>query len=130
MATKKKPDSNIDKKNPWAPSKYKKKFCKMLIDHMSKGLSFESFGPTIGVSRRALYLWEKEHSDFMHAKEYAKDCCLLYWEKLGNDHIVIDDPRTKFNNQTYNLNMKCRFREHWGDNLKPKEEEDEYAVEE
>ena len=40
------------------PTKYKKKYCKMLIDHMKKGLTYETFAATIDddtVCRRTLY---------------------------------------------------------------------------
>jgi DNA-binding transcriptional regulator YiaG len=41
------------------PTKYKRDYCAMLISHLKDGLSFESFGGVLGVSKQTLYDWEK-----------------------------------------------------------------------
>lgn len=63
-------------------SKYNPKFCQMLIDHGSKGLSYESFAAVIGVSRRSLYDWEMRHEEFADAKEQAFNNRVLLLEKV------------------------------------------------
>ena len=50
------------------PTKYKKKFCQELVDHMEKGMSYETFGAVIDVSVQTLYDWEKVHPEFLEAK--------------------------------------------------------------
>lgn len=70
------------------PSKYKPEYCQMLIDHMGSGLSYESFAAVIKVNRDTLYAWEKEYPDFSDAKKEAFDQNLLFWEKLGIDHVL------------------------------------------
>ena len=54
------------------PTEYKEEFCQMLIDHMSEGYSFESFGGIVGVSERVLYDWEKKFPEFLHSKPNMK----------------------------------------------------------
>jgi hypothetical protein len=65
------------------PTKYQKKYCKMLIEHMAEGLSFESFSAVIDVSRAVLYDWCKVHDEFLDAKRVGFDKNLLFWEKIG-----------------------------------------------
>ncbi len=62
---------------------YDEKYCQMLIDHMAKGYSFESFGPTIGVCRSTLYNWKDKHKAFLDAKNFGTDVSLNWWEKQG-----------------------------------------------
>lgn len=71
-------------KNPIGrPTKYKKKYCEMLIEHMAKGLSYESFAGKIEVSRDTLYEWEKEHKDFSDSKKIGLGKGLLKMEEFG-----------------------------------------------
>lgn len=65
------------------PTKYRKKFCEMLIDHMSEGLSFSSFGGRIGVSRDTLFKWVNDHVEFSDAKNTGMQAHLLKFEKIG-----------------------------------------------
>jgi hypothetical protein len=51
------------------PSKYREEFCDMLIEHMKKGLSYESFASDAGVCFDTLYEWEKVHSNFSDSKK-------------------------------------------------------------
>lgn len=61
---------------------YKKEFGLKLIEHMSKGLSYESFGPEVGVHRYTLYDWEKKYPEWLQAKREAQDKALKFWESL------------------------------------------------
>lgn len=65
-------------------TKYKKKFCKSLIDHMSKGKSYITWGPTQEdrISPATQYLWEKAQPDWLDAKEMGYALGLAYYEKL------------------------------------------------
>lgn len=53
---------------------YQDKYCKMLIDHMKKGHSFESFAGVDGVwvARSTLYQWAKDQPDFAIAREVGQ----------------------------------------------------------
>jgi hypothetical protein len=105
-------------------STYDSKYDQMLIDHMSKGLSFESFGGVIEVSARTLYNWSKANASFLHAKTIGTSKCRLWWETVGVAYVVegrrgrvkgpdgqvIDQKATeKLNSNIYRLNMINRF---------------------
>lgn len=107
------------------PTKYKPKYCKMLIDHMKSGLSFESFGAVIDVNRDSLFEWVKRHKAFSDAKNVAFEKCRLFWEKKGIDGLETTNYRKgnvsvskSMNARIWELNMKARFRE-WRNVDKP-----------
>lgn len=56
----------------------------MLIDHMSQGLSFDSFAGLIGVNKDTLYEWLKheKYSEFSDAKKIASAKRNLFIEKM------------------------------------------------
>lgn len=102
------------------PSKYDPSYCELLIKHMSKGLSFETFGPSIGVSKASTYRWLTDEDndseatlrnkkEFRDAKKIATDYCRLFWEKIGVDHIVNYEDSPKLNTTAWIFNMKNRF---------------------
>lgn len=86
------------------PPKYKKAFCEQLIDHMSKGLSYESFAATLRVTRDCLYKWEKRHPDFFYAKKVGAELKLLFFEKMGLHGMT--GKLKGFNASTYIFTMK------------------------
>lgn len=65
------------------PSEFKQEFCEMLVDHMSEGLSYESFAGLVGVSRATIYNWEKAHPEFLDAKKRGHAKMTLTLEKIG-----------------------------------------------
>lgn len=64
------------------PTKYKPKYPQMLIEHMKKGNSFESFGAIVHASGETLETWSKKHEAFGLAKQIGKMYELQYWEEL------------------------------------------------
>ena len=95
------------------PSKYQPEYCQRLIDHMSLGLSFESFAAVVEVNRDTLYHWTKLYREFSDAKDIARSNALLTWEKWGIAGCVGKLP--KFNATGWIFNMKNRFK--WTDRL-------------
>lgn len=65
------------------PSEYDPIYCEMLIDHMSKGYSYESFAGKIGKVRKTLYNWEADFPEFLHAKNVGLEKNLFFWEEAG-----------------------------------------------
>lgn len=102
------------------PSKYKKVYCEKLIKHMSKGLSFETFGPSIGVAKSTTYLWVEEFKDFSDAKELGTDMGRLFWESIGIGGVT--GKMKNFSSSAWIFNMKNRYL--WRDNPAEKEEGD------
>ena len=93
------------------PTKYKLEYCQKLIDHMSMGFSYDTFGPSIGVCVRVASLWEKKHPEFLLAKQEAMGQCLLFWERMGIHGAAGKLPG--FNATAFIFNMKNRF--NWSD---------------
>lgn len=103
------------------PTKYRKEFCEKLIDHMAKGLSFETFGTEIGVCKFTIYEWAKEENKhkypgFSNAKKIAQGECEKYWETMGN--LIARGDMKNGNSGVWIYNMKCRFPKVW----RPKKE--------
>ena len=96
------------------PTKYDPKYCQMLIDHMAKGLSYETFGASIKIAQSTVALWEK-HDDFSDAKKEAFDRCRLFWESVGIDGLWNHKDGATLNTGNYVFQMKNRFK--WTDRL-------------
>lgn len=69
------------------PPKYREEYCDLLIEHMSNGDSFETFGVYLRkmrhtpreekpICRKTLYNWADQFPEFLHAKNFAFDCRL------------------------------------------------------
>lgn len=95
------------------PSDYKPEYCELLIDHMSEGLSFESFGGVVGSHRDTLYEWTKVHPEFKEAREIGKSKSRLFWEKLGIEGLWGSKEGPNLNATVWIFNMKNRFQ--WRD---------------
>ena len=91
------------------PSKYKPEYCQLLINHMKKGLSFETFAAEVDVAPETLYEWCKAHEEFLHAKKIAKSHCQALWERIGIAQAVGDEDRGKGSTASWIFNMKNRF---------------------
>lgn len=55
----------------------------MLIQHMSQGHSFESFGAIIDSSKRVLYTWLETFPEFLQAREIGEQKSLHVMEAVG-----------------------------------------------
>ena len=100
------------------PSKYDPEYCMDLIDHMTKGLSFEAFAGLIGCCKDTLYEWVKVYPEFSDAKKIATQKSQLFWESIGIEGLW-NIQGTKFksgkslNASVWIFNMKNRF--NWSD---------------
>lgn len=112
------------------PSIYKEEYCKLLIEHMSEGLSYETFAAKIGTCRQTLYEWEKVHPEFLDTKKRAQEISQLWWEMAGVNglYTIVEHGEggektiieKKINSAMWIFNMKARFR--WQD-TEPKEQQ-------
>ena len=109
------------------PTTYEDRFCDLLIDHMTKGYSFESFAAITDTCKDTLYEWVKVHPEFSDAKKRATDKSRLFWEKVGIENIVNIETMEKdesgsftavkksLNSAAWIFNMKNRFKDDWKD---------------
>ncbi len=65
------------------PTKYKQKYCKMLIDHMSLGYPLETFATEINVHRDTLYEWARQNEEFSDTIKRGRDLSLKWWLNFG-----------------------------------------------
>lgn len=103
--------------------KYKEEYNDMLISHMSRGLSFESFAGEIGVAKSTLYKWKVEIPPFQEAFEIGYSRGLKLYETLLVNKCT--GRETKFGNETIDprkgdttaliFAMKTRFHKVYGD---------------
>lgn len=112
--------SQIEKRSVGRPTDYDSKYCEMLIEHMSSGLSFEAFGGVIGVCKKTLYTWCEKQEEFLYAKQIATAKCRLWWEKVGTEGLWSTSEKGQgyassrsFNTGVWVFNMKNRFKEEW-----------------
>lgn len=90
---------------------WRSELCQMLVDHMSMGLSFDSFPAVCGISRSTLYNFLDSRKEFREAYDLAISKCRLFYEKLG---IAIMTGRVEGGNPAiWIYNMKCRFPDEW-----------------
>lgn len=109
------------------PTKYKPEYCEMLIEHMSQGYSYETFGAVVDCSKQTVYDWEEHFPEFVDAKKRAFTKCQQFWEKLGIDNIISRSSR-EYGSETLNtgvwvFNMKNRFK--WTDRVEVIEKEEQ-----
>lgn len=69
------------------PTKYRKEYCDLLIEHMSKGLSIESFAGVVKATKKTIYEWMKQHPEFLYAAEQGSALSQLKWEQIGIDGV-------------------------------------------
>ena len=98
------------------PTIYKEEYCEMLIAHMASGMSFETFGSSIGVSRDRVYEWANKHPNFAEAKKIALIESQYFWEKQGVNGLWHGGKDGQnFNSSVWIFNMKNRFK--WNDRV-------------
>lgn len=117
------------------PSSFKPEYCDLLLDHMEKGYSFESFAGVVRKSKQTIYDWTEANAEFLDAKKVGLELSRLYWERKAIDHMngvvskedvklirgAIEDNQDTggpvtikidagyFNNTLWIFNMKNRF---------------------
>lgn len=96
------------------PSKFKDEYCDMLIEHMSKGLSFDCFAGEVKVSIPTLYEWVNAYPEFSDAKSRGKALSMAFWEKAGIEGLWHGGGNERDRNPTFNstvwvFSMKNRF---------------------
>lgn len=124
---KKKLDEHNKKRRKGFPTKYRPEYCKLLIEKMSEGYSYEAFAGFVSVCKDTLYEWEKLFPAYSDAKKIAVEKNRIFWEKACIDHLINTtesfrqkDGSTKtvsksLNNAAWIFNMKNRF--HWRDRM-------------
>lgn len=88
------------------PTKYKKAYCKQVVEFMGQGLSKEAFAGELGVCARTVYNWAEDHPEFLQAIKDGETASLRFWERLGVAGAAGKVPG--FNATAWIFNMKNR----------------------
>lgn len=97
------------------PTDYKPEYCDLVIEHMAKGYSFESFAGLVDAHKDTIYEWLKSHPEFTDAKKKATDKCRLFWESVGIEGVWNHPEEKTLNTGNYVFQMKNRFK--WTDRV-------------
>jgi hypothetical protein len=65
------------------PTKYKKRYCEDVIEHMKNGASFTSFAAKIQVADSRIRDWKKRHPEFRAACNIAEKRSQDWWENFA-----------------------------------------------
>lgn len=90
--------------------RYKPNFCELLVEHMSKGLSFETFHVNgVFAGRSTLDTWVSAYPEFREAKEMGISASKLKFEKEGLEGMWSEKDGPRLNHQLWIAHMKNRF---------------------
>lgn len=89
------------------PTLYKRKYCKIAHDFLSKGYSKEALAGELGISRQCLYEWIAKYEDFGDTVKVAEAKAQLVWEDLGLK--AAQGQMKNFNTSVWMFVMKNRF---------------------
>ncbi len=65
------------------PTKYKKKFCKKVVELMAEGRSKREVCAILGIHHDTLYEWAKRYNEFSDALKKGEQVCARWWNDLG-----------------------------------------------
>ena len=105
------PPTAARKRTVGRPTTYSEEYPDLLIEHMTQGFSFLSFGGVVDppVSTQTLYDWQDAHPEFLEARKRGENACRRWWELQGTIGLT----SKVFNATVWILNMKNRFK--WTD---------------
>lgn len=81
MAMNQKKADEVTKRLRGRPSKYKKKYCKDVIELGKKGYLTATMAAEFGVAKSTLKYWVATEEDFSDAFGIARACCESFYEK-------------------------------------------------
>jgi len=96
------------------PTKYSKKYCKIVLEKMKNGGSVISCCAEIGIARDTFYNWARDHPEFSDTYKMGMVLAESWWENIGKMGAVgleiSTNGRTgRVNPSIYSFFMKNRF---------------------
>ena len=111
-------------------TKYRRRFCNRVVQLGRRGRSAIEIAVALGVHRQTLRRWCIAHLEFAQALEFAHDCALVWWERLGHRQLDKLPPRQdpsfnkrtrrkhrrrhRLNEQLYLITLTTRFPREYG----------------
>lgn len=89
------------------PTKYKKRYCEDVIEHMKNGASFNSFAAKIEVDDSQIRRWKQKYPEFYTACKIAEKKSLEWWENFAMQAATgrLHDPAHKGKYKYHNVGM-------------------------
>lgn len=98
---------------------WKNDYLRYLYNHMTRGLSYDSFGSKFGITQSRKKAWE-QIVEWRLVKELGWIACREKWETLGMD--MVDGSTEKGNASVFNSTMKALWSDTYGDKSAVKHE--------
>ena len=90
------------------PSKYKKRFCKDIIEFMTEGATIVEWCVSIGQPKSTVDNWIKSHEDFRRAVEVGKQVAEAWWRRNIRE-VFMYCPTSAVNTPLIMNQVKSRF---------------------
>ena len=87
------------------PTKYKKAYCKTLVDLMKEGASLTEVCAHLDITRQTLHNWCDQNPEFLDAKKKGEALSAAWWEHQARTNLK----DKSFNAALWYMNMKNRF---------------------
>ena len=89
------------------PTKYKKRYCEDVIEHMKNGASFNSFAAKIEVDDSQIRRWKQRYPEFHTACKIAEKKSQEWWENFAMQSATgrLHDPAHKGKYKKHNPGM-------------------------
>jgi len=103
------------------PTKYKKKFCEIVLNLMKQGESVVACCAELNISRETFYKWVKEYPEFSDTYKRGMIYAETWWENIGKNGVLCLEIADNKGNVgrvhpgMYAFFMKNRF--HWTDRV-------------
>lgn len=91
------------------PTKYESAFCEQAVALGSEGKSKVEIAFDLGVDRKTIDNWAREHPEFFHAITRAKEAEQVWWERKGRDGLE----KAVFKDGMWSRSMAARFPDDW-----------------
>lgn len=89
------------------PTKYKRRYCNVVVRLMSKGYSKRVVAGELRISRETLYSWGRKNAEFLDSIERGETASQLYWEEIGM--LAVMGKIKGFKSSAWIYIMKSRF---------------------
>lgn len=91
------------------PTKYKPENCDVVIEMMAEGKSWTAVACHFNTTREVLDTWAGKNPEFADAKRRGFQLAEIWWEKVGQEHLIYNPKGEQINTQMWAFHMKNRF---------------------
>lgn len=100
------------------PLLYKPEMCEQAIELGKKGFSREMISSELGITWKTLLEWAQTYPEFGEALEEAKLEEMIWFERLGQAHLVEVPQGARLNTSLWSRSVAARFPQKYRENAK------------